>query len=55
MLVGAVTYLVSGFIAAAQQVRSAKLLLLVWLGIIVTHITYGSYFLSGLVKRDLKR
>jgi GT2 family glycosyltransferase len=55
LLLGLVAYLVSTFIAAAQQVRSAKLLLLVWLGIIVTHITYGSYFLSGLVKRDLKR
>jgi glycosyltransferase involved in cell wall biosynthesis len=50
-----IAYLVSSFIAAVQQVKSAKLLFLVWLGIIVTHITYGSYFLSGLIKRDLKR
>jgi cellulose synthase/poly-beta-1,6-N-acetylglucosamine synthase-like glycosyltransferase len=55
MLIAAVTYLVSSFIAAAQQVRNAKLLLSVWAGIIVTHIIYGTYFLSGLIKRDLKR
>ncbi len=48
-------YLISSLIAAAQQVKNAKLLLLVWLGIIVTHIIYGSYFLSGLIKRELKR
>ena len=35
--------------------RSVKLLFSVWLGIIVTHIIYGSFFLSGLIKRDLKR
>ncbi|MGA3110553.1 MAG: glycosyltransferase [Candidatus Bathyarchaeia archaeon] len=48
-------YLASSLIAAALQVRSVKLLFSVWIGIIVTHIIYGSYFLSGLIKRDLKR
>jgi cellulose synthase/poly-beta-1,6-N-acetylglucosamine synthase-like glycosyltransferase len=48
-------YLVSSLIAAALQVQSIKLLIYVWLGIIVTHIIYGSFFLSGLIKRDLKR
>ncbi len=47
VLFGVVAYLVSSFIAAALQVRTIKLLFLVWLGIIVTHITYGSYFLSA--------
>ena len=55
VLIGVVAYLVSSFIAVAQQVRSVKLLFFVWLGIIVTHIIYGTYFLSGLIKRDLKR
>jgi cellulose synthase/poly-beta-1,6-N-acetylglucosamine synthase-like glycosyltransferase len=55
VLIGAVAYLVSSFIAVAQQVKSAKLFFFVWLGIIVTHIIYGTYFLSGLIKRDLKR
>ncbi len=55
LLVGVAVYLVSSLIAAALQVRNAKLLFSVWLGIIVTHIIYGSYFLSGLIKRDLKR
>jgi len=55
LLFGVIVYLVSGLIAARLQVRNAKLLLSVWLGIIVTHIIYGSFFLSGLIKRDLKR
>jgi len=55
VLFGVVVYLVSSLIAAALQVRNLKLLLSVWLGIIVTHIVYGSFFLSGLAKRDLKR
>ena len=55
LLLGIAVYLVSSLIAAALQVRSVKLLLSVWLGIIVTHITYGSFFISGLIKRDLKR
>ncbi len=55
VLFGVAVYLVSSLIAAALQVRSVKLLFSVWLGIIVTHIIYGSFFLSGLIKRDLKR
>ncbi len=55
VLFGLSIYLVSSLIAAALQVRRAKLLFSVWLGIIVTHIIYGSFFLSGLIKRDLRR
>ena len=55
VLFGVAAYLVSSLIAAALQVRNVKLLLSVWLGIIVTHLVYGSFFLSGLAKRDLKR
>ena len=55
VLFGVVVYLVSDLIAAALQVQSINLLISVWLGIIVTHIIYGSFFVSGLIKRDLKR
>ena len=55
MLFGLVVYLFSVLIAAALQAKSIKLMFSVWLGIIVTHIVYGVFFLSGLVKRDLKR
>jgi len=55
LLFGVAAYLVSSLIAAVIQVRSMKLLLSVWLGIIVTHIIYGLFFLRGLVRRDLKR
>lgn len=55
MLFGFTGYLISGLIAAALQVKNAKMLLSVWIGIIVTHIIYGAFFLSGLAKRDLKQ
>lgn len=55
MLFGVAVYLVSSLVAAALQVNSVKLILSVWFGIIVTHLVYGLFFLSGLVKRDLKR
>lgn len=51
----AAAYLTLSLFAAALQVRKVKLTFLVWLGIIATHIVYGVFFLSGLVKRDLKR
>jgi GT2 family glycosyltransferase len=52
---GVAAYLVSSLLAAVLQVRRVRLALLVWLGIIATHMIYGSFFLSGLVKSDLKR
>jgi cellulose synthase/poly-beta-1,6-N-acetylglucosamine synthase-like glycosyltransferase len=55
LLLGLLAYLVLSLIAASMQVKSAKLVLSVWIGIIVTHLVYGSYFLFGLAKRDLKR
>lgn len=55
LLLGILAYLVLSLIAAFMQVKSVKLVLLIWLGIIVTHLVYGSYFLFGLAKRDLKR
>jgi glycosyltransferase involved in cell wall biosynthesis len=55
LLVAVVGYLVSSLIASAIQVQSLKILIPVWFGIIVTHIIYGSFFLYGLIKRDLKR
>ncbi len=55
VLLGVALYLVLSLTAAALQVKGMKLLLSVWLGIIATHLVYGSFFLSGLAKRDLKR
>jgi glycosyltransferase involved in cell wall biosynthesis len=55
VVLGVATYLALSLVAAASQVRKAKLVFLVWMGIIVTHIFYGLAFLSGLVKSDLKR
>jgi glycosyltransferase involved in cell wall biosynthesis len=54
-LLGLTAYLFASFVAAVLQVKCSKLLPAVWLGIIVTHIVYGLFFLSGLLKRDLKR
>jgi cellulose synthase/poly-beta-1,6-N-acetylglucosamine synthase-like glycosyltransferase len=55
VLFGVAAYLVLSLIAVALQVRSIKFLFAVWLGIVVTHIIYGCFFLCGLIKRDLKR
>jgi cellulose synthase/poly-beta-1,6-N-acetylglucosamine synthase-like glycosyltransferase len=48
-------YLALALIAALLEVKEAKLLLSVWLGVIATHVVYGFSFLAGFVKRDLKR
>ncbi len=50
-----VVYLALSLFAAVLQVKSISQIVLVWLGIIVTHLVYGSFFLSGLAKRDLER
>jgi cellulose synthase/poly-beta-1,6-N-acetylglucosamine synthase-like glycosyltransferase len=55
MLFGVSTYLFLGLSAAIMQVKNPRLLLSVWLGIIATHVVYGFFFLSGIVKRDLSR
>jgi len=48
-------YLILGLIPTLLEVRDARLILLVWLGIIATHVVYGVSFLVGLMKRDLER
>jgi len=55
LVLGVAAYFALSLLGAALQVRKPKLILIVWMGIIVTHIVYGAFFLSGLVKRDLKR
>jgi len=47
-------YLALTFINAALS-RDIKLFFPVWVGTILTHLTYGIYFLVGLTKRELKR
>jgi glycosyltransferase involved in cell wall biosynthesis len=55
LLLGMAIYLVLSLIAATLQIRNIRQFFLVWSGIIATHIIYGSFFLFGLIKRDLKR
>lgn len=49
-----VAYLILAFIGALHAKR-LKLIVLTWLGIIVTHVVYGISFLVGLFKKELKR
>jgi glycosyltransferase involved in cell wall biosynthesis len=42
-------------LALAAAMPSRKLILPVWLGIMATHMVYGTFFLIGLVKKELKR
>jgi GT2 family glycosyltransferase len=39
----------------ASLARDVKLFFPVWIGTILTHITYGTYFLIGLMKKELER
>jgi len=55
LLLSVFAYLVLSLIAAVVEVKEAKLLLSVWLGILATHFVYGLSFLRGLMKRDLRR
>jgi cellulose synthase/poly-beta-1,6-N-acetylglucosamine synthase-like glycosyltransferase len=55
LLFAGALYLSLSLGAASTQAKTAKLLFLVWSGIIATHLIYGSYFLLGLSKRELKR
>ncbi len=49
-----VVYLILAFIGALHA-RKPKLIILTWLGIIITHIVYGISFLIGLAKKELER
>jgi cellulose synthase/poly-beta-1,6-N-acetylglucosamine synthase-like glycosyltransferase len=55
VVVSAVAYLALGLFAAASQTKRIKLVFSVWLGIIMTHVVYGVFFLLGLIRSDLKR
>jgi len=55
LLLAVSLYLILGLIATLLEVRDAKLILPVWLGIIATHVVYGVSFLVGLMKRDLEK
>jgi cellulose synthase/poly-beta-1,6-N-acetylglucosamine synthase-like glycosyltransferase len=55
LILGILGYAILSLIASARQAKNAKIMLSVWLGIMVTHLVYGVFFLHGLAKRDLKR
>ena len=48
-------YLLTTLLASIVETKERKLVPLVWLGVILTHITYGIFFIIGLLKKDLKR
>ncbi|MDY6964409.1 MAG: glycosyltransferase [Halobacteriota archaeon] len=47
-------YLILAFVTAILT-RDVKMILPVWIGTILTHLTYGIYFLIGLSKKELVR
>ncbi|MGQ9544035.1 MAG: glycosyltransferase [Candidatus Bathyarchaeia archaeon] len=55
LLMAVVIYFILCLIATLLEVKQARLVPLVWLGIIATHVVYGLSFLFGLIKRDLER
>ena len=50
-----VVYLVLCLIVSFVVVNDLKMIPVVWLGIILTHVSYGVSFMIGLFKRDLMR
>ena len=42
-------------LVSASLTKDIKLLFPVWIGTILTHLTYGAYFLIGLAKKELER
>ena len=48
-------YLVLSLGASLITVKALKLIPIVWLGTILTHLSYGVSFMIGFVKRDLQR
>lgn len=53
-IVSLLAYLALAFVAALHA-KSLKLVLLTWIGIVLTHVAYGANFLLGLVKKELER
>lgn len=51
MLVG---YLFLCLLASFAEVKDIRMIPAIWLGIILTHICYGVFFISGFLKCDLK-
>ena len=49
------TYLMMTLLASVIETKERKLIPLVWLGVILTHITYGTFFIVGVLKKDLER
>jgi len=52
---GVLVYLSVTLLASALVTKEWKLLPLVWVGVILTHLVYGTYYLIGLLKKDLER
>lgn len=52
-LSGIAAYLFSGLLYSFKQVQGLKLKFMVFTGIILTHLTYGIYFIRGLFLRKL--
>jgi len=48
-------YLFFSLVTSFLEVKGLKLILLIWLGIVLTHLVYGVSFIIGFVESDLQR
>lgn len=48
-------YLVLSLVASFITVKALKLIPIIWLGTILTHLSYGISFIYGIIKSDLER
>ena len=54
-LLALAVYLTAALIASIAVTKERKLIPLVWIGVILTHLVYGIHFIVGFLKQDLKR
>ncbi|MEM3430843.1 MAG: glycosyltransferase [Candidatus Bathyarchaeia archaeon] len=47
-------YLATAFMAAMQETRDGRIIPMVWVGIVLTHLTYGVFFIAGLIRPELE-
>jgi len=50
-----VIYIIASLLATLLETRSMRTVPMVWMGIWLTHLTYGTFFIAGLLKRELQR
>jgi len=49
------SYLAASLFSTLLETRDRRVVPVVWAGIMLTHLTYGAYFIAGLIKHELRK